>query len=331
MMATLPTPRWKPEEGFTPHWSPAPPLKQWPPPAWRKRHRVALGENWLSVAKDNLVPDVWDLIWYNFETDDPRKVNRYLHHYVGCWAAADDRKNFRFTNYDEPGIVYIPPHGYARRTGLPLQALVLSQMEKSAQHFPYLILKDFHINLIGLGKVLDAMREGRITAVHDPELGTPAEYRQGTRKFAGPAIAVRSPAIASWLSRTILVHEAVHAIVHRNSFKEIKGWQNEFLAYAVEALWGRAVDNSMAEAMVSPALHDTDITHNAYVLAHYLRRAGKMFYGQFIMRVKDVDAMLPDYRDPSRSLNPFKGLRDAIVNHKEYKDSWDKPTTFLWP
>lgn len=329
-MATLPTPKWKLEDGFTPHWSPVTPLKQWPPPACRTRHRVRLGENWLSIARDNLVADVWDLIWFNFETDDPRKVNRYLHHYVGCWAAAEDRKNFRFTDHDEPGFVYIPPHGYARRTGLPFQGLVLSQLEKSAQHFPYLILKNFHINLIGLGKVLDAMRTGRITALHEPELGTPAEYRPGSAKIPGPAIAVRSAAMASWLSRTILVHEAVHAIVHRNSFKGIYGWQNEFMAYAVEALWGRATDNTMAERMVSQALHDDDITHNAYVLAHYLRAAGKMFYGQFIMRVKDVDAMLPDYRDPSRRLNPFNELRDAIINHREYGATWNKRSTFHW-
>jgi hypothetical protein len=207
---------------------------------------------------------------------------------------------------------------------------VLSQLEKSVQHFPYLTLKDFHINPIGLGKVLQAMRLGRMTAVHVPELGTPAEYRPGSRDKPGPAFALRSVHLASWQSRTILVHEAVHAIVHRNTFRDIKGWQNEFLAYAIEALWGRAVDNSMGEAMVSQDLHDTDITHNAYVLAHYLRRAGKMFYGQFMMRVADVDDMLPDYRDPSRKMNPFRGLRDAIINHKEYEKTWNKPVTWQW-
>jgi hypothetical protein len=327
-MAALPTPKWKLEDGFTPHWTPAPALARWPPLAWRAKHRVRLGQNWLSIAHDNLVPDVWDLIWFNFATDDPRKVNWYLRHYVGCWAAAADWKNFAFTDHDEPGVVYIPPHGYARRTGLPFPALVLSQLEKSVQHFPDLILKDFHIDPIGLGKVLQAMRLGRMAAVHVPGLETPAEYRPGSKDKPGPAIALRSAHLASWLSRTLLVHEAVHAIVHRNSFREIKVWQNEFLAYAVEALWGRAVDDTMAEAMVSQDLHDTDITHNAYVLAHYLRAKGKWYYGQFIMRVKDVDAMLPDYRDKSRSLNPFENMKEAIK--REYRNSWNRPETFTW-
>jgi hypothetical protein len=79
-MPTLPTPKWKLEDGFTPHWTPAPALARWPPLAWRATHRVRLGDNWLSIARDNLVPDVWDLIWFNFGTDDPRKVNWYLRH-----------------------------------------------------------------------------------------------------------------------------------------------------------------------------------------------------------------------------------------------------------
>jgi hypothetical protein len=308
-MASLPTPKWQLEPGFTPRWTPSPALPRWPPVAYRARYRVRLGDNWLSIAHDNLVADAWDLIFFNFGTEDPRAVNWYLRHYVGCWAAAPDGRNFAFTDHDDPGFVYVPPHGYAR--GTDMTGLVLSQLEKSALHFPYLILKDFHINLNGLGKVMTAMRQGRMAATHVPALDTPAEYRPGSDKAPGPAIALRSAAIASWLSRTIVVHEAVHAIVDCNRF-DIRVWQNEFLAYAVEALWGRAEDNAKAERMVSPALADPDITHNAYVLAHYLRGAGKMFYGQFIMRVKDVDAMLPDYRDPSRRLNPFANMLDAI-------------------
>lgn len=324
-MATLPTPKWQLEPGFTPRWTPAPALAQWPPAAYRARHRVALGENWLSIAHDNLVADAWDLIHFNFGTEDPRKVNWYLRHYVGCWAAAPDGKNFAFTDHDDPGVVYVPPHGYTRATGLPFNALVLSQLEKSARHFPYVVLHDFHINLNGLGKLLTAMRQGRIAAVHDPGIDSPAQYRSSKRKD-GPAIAMRGASMVTWLSRTILVHEAVHAIVDCNRFENIAGWENEFLAYAVEALWGRAEDDAMAERMVTQVLDDPDITHNAYVLAHYLKHAGKMFYGQFIMRVRDVDAMLPDYRDPRRTLNPFANLKAAVM--REYKATARKRTTF---
>lgn len=324
-MATLPTPKWQLEPGFTPHWTAAPALPQWPPAAYRTRHRVALGQDWLSIAHAHTVADAWDLIFFNFGTEDPRKVNWYLRHYVGCWASAPDGRNFAFTSYDEPGFVYIPPHGYKRSTGLPFHGLVLSQLEKSARSFPYVVLKDYHVNLIGLGKVLHAMRTGRIGAVHDPGIDSPAQYRSSQRSD-GPVIALRSPHLATWLSRTILVHEAVHAIVDANRFEKIAGWENEFLAYAVEALWGRAEDDAMAERMVTQVPDDPDITHNAYVLAHYLRRAGRVFYGQYIMRVRDVDAMLRDYRDPKRTLNPFANLKAAVL--RDYKATARKRTTF---
>jgi hypothetical protein len=311
-MGVLPTPKWKLEAGFKPRWTPSPALATWPPAAWRAKHKVRLGESWLSVAMTHLVPDPWDLIYFNFETEDPLKVNWYLRHYVGCWAAAPDGINFKFTSYDDPGHVYVPPHGYTRGTGLPFQALVLSQLEKAVPLFPHVAFDSFHIGPTGLKGVLDAMRDGRIEVLHDPSLPAtaPASYQALKNRMR-----VRSASLTGWRERTILVHEAVHAIVDFRKYR-LYGWQNEFLAYTTHAVWGRAADNARAEAKVGPHLMNTDIEHHAFILARYLRGTGAR-----TLKVEPLDTLLPDYRDPTRNLNPVAGLTHAIASHPGYADT----------
>lgn len=311
-MATLPTPKWKLEAGFSPRWSPSPALADWPPPAYRARHKVKLGESWLSVAMTHLVPDVWDLIYFNFATEDSLKVNWYMRHYIGCWAAAPDDKNFMFTSYDDPGYVYIPPYGYARHTGLPFQAMVLSQLEKAVPHFPHVVFDGFHIGPTGLKAVLDAMRDGRISVEHDPTLPftTPANYQSRKNRMR-----VRSASLTAWKERVILVHEAVHAVVDYRKYR-LYGWQNEFLAYTTHAVWGRAANDALAEARVGPQLMSSDIWHHAFILARYLRGTGAK-----TLKVEALDTLLPDYRDPTRTLNPVAGLKHAIAAHPEYADT----------
>ena len=101
---------------FAPLMRPAPALAVWPPMPFRDAYRVGdkLGANWQTVAAGFGVPNVWDLIWFNFRTTDPREVNFYLHRYVGCWQS-NDAKNFSFMGA-EPGVIFIPPFGWKRPT-----------------------------------------------------------------------------------------------------------------------------------------------------------------------------------------------------------------------
>ncbi len=45
-----------------------------------------------------------DLIYYNFRTSDPREINWFLYHFVGCRHTADG-KNFTFRNAS-PGVIF---------------------------------------------------------------------------------------------------------------------------------------------------------------------------------------------------------------------------------
>ena len=65
------------------------------------------GETWVTIAKSfNL--DVWHLIKFNFQTEDPDVVNWYLREYVGCKDTTRDRKNWKFSARANPGVIYIP-------------------------------------------------------------------------------------------------------------------------------------------------------------------------------------------------------------------------------
>lgn len=97
----------------------------WKGPSGGHKYRVATDkdgkswDNWGSVATKDGWGDPWGLIEFNFQTRDPKEVNWYLYHFVGCRVSNDGNKNLSF-KYAKPGIIYtkknhheivIPPVG----------------------------------------------------------------------------------------------------------------------------------------------------------------------------------------------------------------------------
>ena len=70
-------------------------------------YKVVDGDSWEKIAK-RIGVDTWDLIDFNFKTKDPREVNWYLHHYVGCDLPTNDKLNWRFSSSAKPGIIFLP-------------------------------------------------------------------------------------------------------------------------------------------------------------------------------------------------------------------------------
>ena len=64
-------------------------------------------ESWVTIADDFRI-DVWQLIKFNFLTEDPDEVNWYLREYVGCKDTTKDRKNWKFSQRATPGVIYVP-------------------------------------------------------------------------------------------------------------------------------------------------------------------------------------------------------------------------------
>jgi hypothetical protein len=94
-----------------------------PYPLGKKRDKP---ENFRTIAADHAL-DAKDLIRYNFLTNDPKTVNWYLAHYVGCTTLSDGGKSYSFAGvvHDEKanrGVIFIPRFGesakdYANRIG----------------------------------------------------------------------------------------------------------------------------------------------------------------------------------------------------------------------
>lgn len=71
------------------------------------KHKVQTGESLDSIAKKNGL--TWKaLAYFNWETADPRQINKRLRDDVGCTRRAKDRYNYIFTSDAVPGIVYVP-------------------------------------------------------------------------------------------------------------------------------------------------------------------------------------------------------------------------------
>jgi hypothetical protein len=304
-LGTLPPPQVKLQPGFKPKWDKsAPPLGAWPPAGYRKPYKVTTGDTWLSVAMMSLIPDPLDVIEFNFGTTDPLRVNTYLHHYVGCSYPASDRKNFRFSDVDKPGVVYWPPLGYQRNQGgLPFHADVMTLLESELPRYPDLTLGDHRVTRLDLHVIVELMRAGRIGVAHVPDLDAAGKWSRRTN-----TLKVKALGVATWRASRTIIHEATHAI---NDYKigafggRMRVWHDEFLAYTAAALWGRAKNDARAEqAVTSPG--SNPINRDALILARYLRGGGGR------MRASAMDTMLPDYRDPSSTINPVANLRTSI-------------------
>lgn len=311
-LGTLPPPPVKLQPGFRPTWDKsAPPLSVWPPEGHRRPCKVTTGDTWLSVAMAALIPDPLDVIEFNFGTTDPMRVNTYLHHYVGCSYPASDRRNFRFSDTDKPGVVYWPPLGYRRdEGGLPFHADVMVLLENELPRYPDLTLGDHRVTRLDLHTIVELMRSGRIGVKHKPDLDAAGRWKREDN-----VMLLKRPGVATYRASRTIIHEATHAI---NDYKTatfgrpIRGWQDELLAYTAASLWYRAKDDAAAEAAIDDPRTNT-IYFNALVLARYLRGGGGR------MRVAAMDTDLPYYRDPSITINPVKNLRDAIkVKYRDW-------------
>ena len=154
-----PKPKYKP--AFVPRWTASPDLRAWPPVPFRDVYPVGnrAGANWQTVAS-NWSVDVADLIWFNFGTNDPRRINWYLHYYVGCHKS-NDGKNFSFREAD-PGLIYIPPDNWKRPETVPsLNKEVAGISGPLVAHFPRdVALSGVHITRGDFAAVVHAIRTG---------------------------------------------------------------------------------------------------------------------------------------------------------------------------
>jgi hypothetical protein len=193
MAITFP-PRRKPDfnpQMREPH--PANKIRNWPPVAYLplgpktgfdtdavKHKEVKPGplDTFWDLAAEVDRQNPWDIIIYNFETEQPLEVNWYLHHAVGCWKS-DDGQNFSFRRAD-PGVLYLPlnkkwkpPHWFTKGSGVNrfvtgLITTVVGMLERAATGFPTVQLSTTKVSADDLRKVGELLSTGQVTLSIEP-------------------------------------------------------------------------------------------------------------------------------------------------------------------
>jgi hypothetical protein len=303
----LPPPPKRPIN-FAPLMRPAPALAAWPPMPFRDAYRVGekLGANWQTVAAGFGIPDVWDLIWFNFRTTDPREINFYLHRYVGCWQS-NDAKNFSFMGA-EPGVIFIPPFGWKRPTPDPLMTRFLSMLSASVARFPYITYKNVHISRSHFVNIDLAVRSGKIGIGYDPDgldhADAGAMYLSYSNKFI-----FRDPFVDTIDNRGIVVHEATHAVLDMYRGHGLQVLDNEFLAYLSAAI--------AMETLGHPTM-SSDVFGLASHLAFLMLEASQT---KALTTVEEFDRVS---ESNGVVLNPVLDLREAIRHDSAYITHWWK-------
>lgn len=314
-----PKPKYKP--AFVPRWTASPDLRAWPPVPFRDVYPVGnrAGANWQTVAS-NWSVDVADLIWFNFGTNDPRRINWYLHYYVGCHKS-NDGKNFSFREAD-PGLIYIPPDNWKRPETVPsLNKEVAGILGPLVAHFPRdVALSGVHITRGDFAAVVHAIRTGRISVVHQSSLPEAAMYLPQRFGFTPEnSIVLKELPVSTPLVRNLLVHEAVHAISDMKA-QDIFLWQTEFFAYATSALVSLARD----PASFSPESWAPSSFKAGFGLAREIKAGAG---GSLTVRLEDHDRTIEGFDPVLKSTfyyNPFLRLKEAIKTERPYILGWWK-------
>lgn len=235
---------------FKPKWrkpSPTKILKTWPPvPETPHNVDYILGsENFWSLARQHGRANPWDIIIYNFRTEDPEEVNWYLHHAVGCWQS-EDRANFSFKDAErddgEMSKIYIPPKTWkpapsfkkGSGAGVFLQGIqdaAANILTGLAGRMPTITWRQSTLTPTGLRKVADVIRSKDVIVVVEPIAQGSAFYFIDQKVI----IVSRVPAVGDTDMAESLANEAVHVFAHMRE-KDVAVFRNEVISSLSQSL-----------------------------------------------------------------------------------------------
>ena len=181
--------------------------------AWALGRRVGFRE----IAGLYAIPDVWDLIMYNFRCRNPAEVNWCLNHFLGCTKSVDGQ-NYSFDRTDRNPIIAIPPIGFRAFSANDdsVRALILETLAQDHMAWIRFEIGGLQITPAMFDKVAAAVRSRSLLALElapgaEP-LAAIAQYNTVTDSFW-----VRNPANVTATKRAIIVHEAFHAAMDLTS------------------------------------------------------------------------------------------------------------------
>lgn len=281
------------------------PLAKWPPTGGIP-HEVTPYDSWWKAAELCGRENVWDVIYFNFQTTDGAEVNYYMANLLGCTQLSKNKRDYSFGRKDGlPITIYLPPPGWKMdpSVGVPpkpqradmgladrlLAQLVLSVLGNPAIAWMNFHIGPYHINATDFRRVADRIRAGTFAVYQLPGDSEAAHYDPDAN-----ALYIRF----GWhlTEQAKIVHEAVHAIFDLKKACNIFTLDDEAAAYLAESIYAQvAVRPSDRRQLVGADGETEAIFLAAYQLA--------------MMAINGVEVIDAD----------FDALRAAVAAHSKYK------------
>lgn len=256
-------------------------------------------DDWWTVATAAGRSNVWDVIYFNFNTVDGKRVNYYMRTMLGCHA--QKKGNWKFGRKDgSPSVLYKPPANWKCVVGLPqaparpamsgwdtatalIARAALHSFATSTIRFkqgPYAINPfDFH-------RIADRIQNGTLSVYAVAANAKKAGYNPEDQAFY-----LRSGVGLN--DQSTIVHEAVHAIFDLEKRHNILTKEDEASAYLAQTIFVQRATGSDVRQLLLRG-HDA-IFQEAFLLWRDKYRGGGS----------------PSYAD-------FQPLREAIAADTEY-------------
>ncbi|MCB1805475.1 MAG: hypothetical protein KDJ99_10105 [Candidatus Competibacteraceae bacterium] len=302
----------------------------WPPKNFAAAHYVGFPAevNWWSLAKQVGRDNPWDIIIFNFETEDSREVNYYLETYVGCKTLVGN--SYSFWKAD-PGIIYLPHPSWRPPVKFKMGSSRSSYSAKLAKQYasiirnaaavcPVVTLNGFTITPLDLYMVANHIESNKILCTVAPEIiikdDEYARYHLGDP----PTItSYREPNASKMMDVASITHESVHAALDARMYKNTTVGDHELLAHAVQSI--------VAARLFRPQIEAKLISTSE---ADY----GLWFFGWWLTQGSNPRSLVDLSQLASRSIvddtidDPFAGsfhrLYKSFVDyvHTNYRSIW---------
>ncbi|WP_299481907.1 hypothetical protein [uncultured Roseibium sp.] len=324
--------------GFVPSMDEVPAHDQAPwPPAGGREYDVSTGrKSWGSIAREHNL-DAEDLIYFNFETSDHRKINWYLHHYVGCWQSTD-RRNFDFEGAF-PGKIYVPPPNYDRK-GRFLSVEAAKFIAAYAKDYPSLVWTERGIAVSSgdLRSLVAHLHSGKIRVVRDSEFLSRENARAAYMKpyiaqfygfssaGAGLLFVKDDFKFSDIFDAHTFIHEATHAVFWLKGYRNTSELENEVMARLAAELW----HHRRSEATFDMWYARGEFRFKEqYDLAKLLKdsKGQPKVIDVFDRQIPFFEWTLGDHRNQTHAWrNPVEKLKEKIAKHYNSIDP-RSPTT----
>lgn len=250
----------------------------WPPTDFAFAQFVggSVEMNWWSLARIVGRDNPWDLIIYNFQTEDPREVNFYMRTLLGCNKLYEN--NFVFFEAD-PGIIYVPPKSWVppsrfkkgssrRKYSRYISHLIAPIMRRAATVCPTVTGFGFSVSAADLRTAASHVEAGDIKCQIAPEIkfqNALGKYFTDDNKF----LVAREPR-STHQDVTTIAHEGIHAGMDARKVKKILVSGGEMLAFTADCVIGARLFPNEVERILKAgrrARVDYDIVLAGWALA----------------------------------------------------------------